>query len=40
MIKVRDIPDEEVGMSINPAIRRHFELEIKYFEKLQEIQIS
>ena len=28
MIKVRDIPDEEVGIPINPAIRRHFELEI------------
>lgn len=30
MIKVRDIPDEEeVGIPINPAIKRHFELEIK-----------
>ena len=29
MIKFRDIPDEEVGIHINPAIKRHFELEIK-----------
>jgi len=29
MIKVRDIPDEELGIPINPAIKRHFELEIK-----------
>ena len=29
MIKVRDIPDEEVGIPINPAIKRHFEAEIK-----------
>ena len=29
MIKVRDIPDEEVGIPINPTIKRHFELEIK-----------
>ena len=29
MIKVRDIPDEEVGIPINPAIKKHFELEIK-----------
>ena len=30
MIKVRDIPDEEeIGIPINPAIKRHFELEIK-----------
>jgi hypothetical protein len=26
---VRNIPDEEVGIPINPAIKRHFELEIK-----------
>jgi len=29
MIKVRDIPDEGVGIPINPAIKRHFEAEIK-----------
>jgi hypothetical protein len=29
MIKVRDIPDEEVGIPINSAIKRHFESEIK-----------
>jgi hypothetical protein len=29
MIKVRDIPDGEVGIPINPAIKKHFELEIK-----------
>ena len=30
MIKVRDdIPEEELGIHINPAMKRHFELEIK-----------
>jgi len=40
MIEVRDIPDEEVGIPINPAIKRHFELEIKPFEKHQETQTN
>ena len=35
MIKVRDIPDEEVGIPINPAIRRHFEAEIRTLREAQ-----
>src|SRR5262245_46309193 len=29
IIKVRVIPDEEIGIPINPAIKRHYKLEIR-----------
>ncbi|MFL6337597.1 MAG: hypothetical protein ACJ718_00540 [Nitrososphaeraceae archaeon] len=29
MIRVRDCPEEELGIHINPAMKRHWELEIK-----------
>ncbi|MFL6372717.1 MAG: hypothetical protein ACJ70P_06250 [Nitrososphaera sp.] len=32
MIRVRDCPEEELGIHINPAMKRHWELEIKILQ--------